>query len=335
MGTVTAALVRGDGIGPEIVAAAVEIMTAAGADVEWLDVPAGEDAFRETGSAVPDATVEAIRETGIALKGPMGVPMTGYTSPNQELRKIIDAYVNVRSVAYYPHRGHARYPGLDLTLVRDQTEDLTRGASQRSFDGQTGMALKVVTRSSSERAARFTYSWAVDHGYPSVTIGHLAPSQRDTDGLFLETALEVAAEFPDLEVAEEAIDPLCVHLLQDPSDYRLLLLQNVYGGMMCGVLAGLAGTVGIMPGGIFGPGGAIFEAGHGNAPKYAGTGRANPVGCILSGAMLLDHVGQGAVAARIRTAVHDAIEEGTTATADLGGHGSTADFARRCSDLLS
>lgn len=335
MSRVSAALVRGDGIGPEIVSAAVDVMSAAGAEVDWIDVPAGEAAFERTGHAVPPETVEAVKDTRLALKGPMGVPMSGYTSPNQGMRRIIDAYANVRSVQHYAHAGWSRYPGLDVAIIRDQTEDLTRGASQRTAGDEAGMAMKVVTRASSERVASFAYQWAEDHGIAGVTIGHLAPSQRDTDGLFLESALAVAERFPGVTVTEEAVDPLAVHLLQDPSSYRLLLMQNVYGGIFCGVLAGLAGTVGVMPGGIFGPGGAIFEAGHGNAPKYAGTDRANPVGCILSGAMLLDHVGQQDVADRVRKAVRETIEEGTTTTRDLGGSGGTAAFARRCCEVLA
>ena len=335
MSTTTAALVRGDGIGPEIIASAVEIMTAAGADIEWIDVPGGEDAFREFGAAIPEQTVDAVQQTGVALKGPMGVPMSGYTSPNQALRRAVDAYVNVRSVRHYPHNGFARYPGLDLTLVRDQTEDLTRAASQRTFSDEAGIAMKIVTRRSAERAARFSFEWAVRHGHDQVVVGHLAPTQRDTDGLFLECATQIADEFPSVELIEEALDPLAVHLLQDPSGYRLLLMQNVYGGIFCGVLAGLAGTVGVMPGGVFGPGGAVFEAGHGNAPKYVGTGRANPVGCILSGAMLLDHVGQHEAAERVRRAVHDTVIDPKVATQDLGGDGTAADFTRHCVGLLN
>lgn len=330
----SAALVRGDGIGPEIIAATVEVMTAAGAEVEWIEAPAGEDAYRETGEAVPESTAEAVRSAGVALKGPIGVPMTGYQSPNQTLRRVVGAYANARSARYYKHRGHARYPGLDLTIVRDQTEDLTRGAAQGTAGGEAGVRLKVITRASAERVARFTYRLAQARGVDRVTIAHLAPSQRETDGLFLDSAMTVADEFPGLAVTEEAVDPLCVHLLQDPSPYRIVLTTNVYGGILCGVLAGLAGTVGVMPGGIFGDGGALFEAGHGNAPKYAGHDRANPVGCILSGAMLLDHIGQSEAADRIRVAVEDTITEGRATTPDLGGTAGTAEFARRCAALL-
>ena len=194
--------------------------------------------------------------------------------------------------------------------------------------------MKVTTRTAAERVARFAYAWAIEHGRERITIGHLAPSQRATDGLFLETALAAAAEFPALSVQEEAVDPLCTHLLQDPTGYQILLTPNVYGGILCGVLAGLAGSVGLMPGGIFGPAGALFEAGHGSAPKYAGTDTANPVGCILSGAMLLDHVGQGDIADRIRRAVHDTITDGSSSTRDLGGDGGTSAFTKRCRDLL-
>lgn len=333
-GKVSAALVRGDGIGPSVVDSAVAVLAAAGAEIDWLPVPAGEDAFRDTGSALPDQTVRTVRDTGLALKGPMTVPMSGYPSPNGGMRDIVRAYVNVRGVRYYPHRGHARFPGLDVTIVRDVTEDLTRGAQQETDGGEAGIALKVITRAASERLAHFAYEWAISHGSETVHVAHLAPAQRSTDGLFLRSALSVAEQYPALRVVEEAIDPVCVHLLQDPSPYRIVLTPNVYGGILCGVVAGLAGTVGVMPGGNFGPDGAVFEAGHGSAPRYAGTGTANPVGLILSGAMLLDHVGQRDVAERVRKGVYDTIAEGVALTRDLGGAATTSEFTTRCCALI-
>ncbi|GAA1917307.1 isocitrate/isopropylmalate dehydrogenase family protein [Microbacterium aoyamense] len=332
--TVAAGLLRGDGIGPEIVDAAVAVMDAAGADIEWVTLPAGEEAFTNTGSAVPDDTAEALRSLGVALKAPYTTPLTGYTSPSWGIREAIEAYANVRTVQYFAHPG-ARYPGLNLTLVRDQTEDLSRSVSQRSSDGDVGIGLKIISRHASERVARFAMQWAVDKGDARVTVGHIATGQRATDGLFLESAMDVAPDFPGVSVDEEILDGLMTHLIQDPSSYRILLLESVYGGIMCGVMAGLAGTVGVMPGAIVGPHGAVFEAGHGSAPKYAGTGRANPAGMILSGAMLLDHVGQRDAGDRVRAAVAATIAQGDVVTRDLGGTATTSEFAARCGELAS
>ncbi|GAA3909191.1 isocitrate/isopropylmalate dehydrogenase family protein [Microbacterium invictum] len=334
MSAVPVGLLRGDGVGPEISDAALMVMAAAGADIEWVELAAGEDAFRRTGSAVPDDTAESLRTLGVALKAPYTTPLTGYTSPSWAMREAVDAYVNVRSVQYYPHRG-SRYPGLDLTLVRDQTEDLSRSVSQRSADGDVGIGLKIISRRASERVSRFAMQWAQDHGHDRVTVGHIATGQRATDGLFLESAMDVARDFPDLTVDEEILDGLSTHLIQDPSSYRILLTESVYGGIMCGIMAGLAGTVGVMPGAFIGPGGAVFEAGHGSAPKYAGTGRVNPTGMILSGAMLLDHIGQRQAGDRVRAAVASAVSEGDMLTRDLGGTATTAEFATRCSALAS
>jgi isocitrate dehydrogenase (NAD+) len=334
MTRIQAGLLAGDGIGPEITAAAVAVMDAAGAEIDWVTLAAGEDVFNRTGVAVPSETMEALRTIGVALKAPFTNPLNGYASPNWAMREAVEAYVNVRTVQYFPFRGGSRYPGLNLTLIRDQTEDLSRSVSQRSGDGHTGIGVKIITRGASERVARFAMDWAVRYGYGRVTVGHNATNQLATDGLFLDAANDVAREYPNVVIDEEILDALCTHLIQDPSAYRILLLENVYGGIMCGVLAGLAGTVGVMPGAFLGPHGAVFEAGHGSAPKYAGMGRANPAGLILSGAMLLDHVGQSQAAERVRTSVSATIAEGSTLTRDLGGTASTAEFASRCCALV-
>jgi isocitrate dehydrogenase (NAD+) len=261
----------------------------------------------------------------------MGVPRHGYRSPNQGLRAALGTFVNVRVASHVPH-ARSRYDALDVALVRDVTEDFTQGTAQRLGDDQAGVALRVTTRPTVDRLSRFAYDWARAHGRSGVTIGHLATSQRATDGLFVETATTVAErDYPDLNVTDEAIDPLCVHLLQDPTRYQVLLTGHLYGGILCGVLAGLLGSVGLLAGASFGRQGAIFEAGHGNAPKYAGTDTANPAACILSGAMLLDHIGQCDAAERVRAAVRRTVADPRFATRDVGGRAGTAAFARRCS----
>jgi isocitrate dehydrogenase (NAD+) len=332
--TVAAALVPGDGIGPEVTSATVEILRAAGADVEWHVLPGGEESFRDSGDAMPETTVQTVRELGVALKGPLEVPLRTYENPNKGLRHAISAYANVRTVQGYPLPGRPWHDGLRLAIIRELTEDVARGAAQRSADGQTGIAVKVVTRTASEKVARFGYAWAIQQGRDSVTVAHLGPSQRETDGLFLDVAMAAAADYPMLTVTEEAVDPLCVHLIQNPLPYDVVLTMNVYGGIMCGVAAGLAGSVGVMPGVNVGDDGVVFEAGHGSAPRHAGKDTANPMGVVLSGAMLLDHVGQRDVADRVRASIGRVIAEGTSAPRDLGGSGSLRAFVARVEELL-
>lgn len=317
-------LVPGDGIGPEVVAAAVQVLAAARADVEWEEVEAGSEAFAKHGSALPERTLEAVRRNKVLLKGPMTTPRQGYPSPNMGLRTALDTYANVRTARHYPPGGRSRFPGLDVAVIRDTTEDLGRGATQVIGDGEAGAELKIISRRGAERLARFGCRWAVDHGLRRVTVAHQAPSQRATDGLFLRTAQSVAAsEFPDLTLDDEAMDGVCMHLAIDPSGYEVLLAPNLYGGILCGLCAGLAGSVGSMPGAVFGDGTAIFEPGHGSAPGYAGQGKVNPTATILSGAMLLDHLGQRDAAERVRGAVAATIAEGRHVTYDLGGRAST------------
>lgn len=321
-------LVPGDGIGPEVVAATVKVLGAARADVDWEEVEAGADAFTRYGSALPEQTIEVVRRNAALLKGPMTTPQRGYPSPNMGLRMALGTYANVRSARHYPPGGRSRYPGFEVTVIRDVTEDLGRGATQVIGDGEAGAELKVISRRGAERLARFTFRWARDHGQRRVTVAHQAPSQRATDGLFLRTVKAVAAsEFPDLTLDDEAMDGVCMHLAIDPAGYQVLLAPNLYGGILCGLCAGLAGSVGLMPGAVFGDGTALFEPGHGSAPSYAGRGKVNPTATVLSGAMLLDHLGQRDAAERVRGAVAATIAEGKHVTYDLGGRASTSAMA--------
>jgi isocitrate dehydrogenase (NAD+) len=330
MAAVAAGLIPGDGIGPEITKAMTEILRAAGAQIDWIVLPGGAEAFRDHGVAMPAETVETVRELGLALKGPIEVPMHSYGNPNAGLRHAIRAYANVRTVQGYRVTGRRWYERLNVAVIRDLTEDVGRGASQRTVDDGAGMAFKAVTRSASEKVSRFAYTWTEQQGLSHVTVAHLGPSQPDTGGLFLETALKLAAEFPRLTVTEEAVDPLCMHLIQDPAQYEVILTMNVYGGILCGVVSGLAGSVGVMPGANFGDGGVVLEAGHGSAPKYVGKNTANPMGCLLSGTMLLDHVGQTEAADKVRAALAATLSEGIEVLPpDLGGKASLSAFVTR------
>lgn len=328
------ALIRGDGVGPEVMAAAEAVLAAAGADIAWREVAAGQEAFRQFGTPVPPETVAVLKQTRVLFKGPLTTPPE-YRSPNSALRTYLDTYANARLAVCYPPGGRSRYPGLNLTLIRDLTEDIPKGPEQVLASGQVGVGIKVISRTTSERLARFAGKWARRHGLQRITVGHHGDIQRATDGLFLRCVQEVAAaEFPDLTVDEEGFDALLMHLAIDPSAYQVLLTPNLYGGFLCGLCSGLAGSVGLMGGGAFGDNSALFEPAHGSAPKHAGSNRVNPTAAILAGAMLLDYLGMDAVAGRVRSAVAATIQANRQVTYDLGGTAGTAAMAAAiCSRL--
>lgn len=319
--------IEGDGIGPEVMSAAVKVLEAAGARIDWQRVQAGQEAYREHGTPLPAETVERLQQVRVLYKGPLTTPPE-YQSPNGALRRLLGTYANVRRATYFHPGGRSHYPGLDLTMVRDLHEDISRGAGQIVGDDEAGIGIKVLTRKGSERVARFAYKWARDHGLNQVTIGHHGDIQRSTDGLFLRYAKDVARlEFPELAVHDEGFDALLMHLVIDPSPYQVLLTPNLYGGFLSGFCAGLTGSVGLVPGAAFGDDCAMFEPAHGSAPAHVGGNRVNPTAAILSGAMLLDYLGQQEAAERVRTAVTDTIAENRSVTYDLGGQASTTEMA--------
>lgn len=328
------ALIPGDGVGPELTSAAVRVLEAARADLDWEEAEAGSGAYQRTGSALPEATLEVVARCRVALKGPMTVPLSGYPSPNMAIRSALGTYVNVRTVRHYEPGGRSRFPGFEVAIIRDLTEDLGRGATQQIGNGEAGAELKVISRFATERLARFAFEWMQSHRLTRVTVANQAPSQRATDGLFLRTVQQTARDYPDIALSEEAMDGLTMHLAIDPSGYQVILAPNLYGGILCGLCAGMAGSVGLMPGGGFGDGTALFEPGHGSAPRYAGLNRANPVGTILSGAMLLDYLGEADAAERVRGAVAATIREHRHVTYDLGGTAGTREMTEAiCAQL--
>lgn len=326
-------LIPGDGIGPEVIAAARLVIDRATSTISWDVVEAGDSAYRQTGNAVPPPVVASLRRTKIGLKGPMGVPTAGYTSPNTEIRNVMGLWCNIR-IAIHFEGARSPHVGTKIVLIRDVTEDLVRGV-QQMVGPDAGIAVRFITRANAVRLARFGLDYARAHGIKRVTIPNQAPSFRSTDGLFVTTVLDEAKAYPDVSVEEEAMDAVTMHLALHPQAYPMFLSPNLYGGILCGLCSGLVGGVGLMPGAnLNGDGTAVFEAGHGSAPKYAGLNKVNPTGMVLSGAMMLDHLGESDAARNIEQAVAKVIREGRHVTYDQGGTASTTVMAEAIAGAL-
>jgi isocitrate dehydrogenase (NAD+) len=319
----TVVVVPGDGIGPEVTFAARRVVDATGVAVEWIVAEAGERVFEETGTTLPERTVKVMNEVGVVLKGPMANPIGhGYASPNMALRKAAGIYANVRLARAFPG-ARTHYPGADLTVVREVTEDVFSGAAQY-VGPDAAIAVKFVTRAATHRIARFAFEYARSHRRRRITVAHKAATLKQTDGLFLDAVREVAGDYPDITLDDALIDALAMHLVRDPNGYDILLAPFQYGDILADLCAGIAGGLGLAPGASFGDGAGMFEAAHGSAPKYAGLDRVNPCALILSAALMLDHLGETGAADRIRAAVARVIAEGATTTYDLGGTAGTA-----------
>ncbi|MGH3763031.1 isocitrate/isopropylmalate dehydrogenase family protein [Actinophytocola sp.] len=317
--------VPGDGIGPEVTWAARQVIDASGVDVEWVLAEAGEDEFATSGSTIPPRTASLVREVGVVLKGPMANPVGhGYRSPNIALRQAAGVHANVR-LAWAMPGARTHFPGTDLVVVREITEDVFTGAAQQ-VGPDAAITVKWVTRAATHRAARFALEYARRHGRRRVTVAHKAATLKETDGLFLAAAREIAPEYPEIEFDDCLVDALAMHLVRDPSEFDVLLAPFQYGDILADLCAGLAGGLGVVPGASFGPRSALFEAAHGSAPKYAGRDVVNPTALVLSGALLLDHLGESAAAARVRGAVAAVVSAGRATTYDLGGTASTTEM---------
>lgn len=314
--------VPGDGIGPEVTGAARRVLDATGVAIEWVDAEAGEEVYRETGVTIPERTIELVREIGVVLKGPMANPIgQGYRSPNIALRQAGELYANVRLARAFPG-AQTRFEAADLVVIRELTEDVYCGAAQH-VGPDAAIAIKFVTRAATQRVARFALEYAQRHGHERITVAHKAATLKETDGLFLESVMEVADGYPHITVDESLIDALAMHLVRDPADYQVLLAPFQYGDILADLCAGIAGGLGMSPGASFGQEVAFFEAAHGSAPKYAGQDRVNPTALILSGALLLDHLGEATAADRVRTAVEEVVVKREATTYDLGGSAGT------------
>ncbi len=322
----TVTLLPGDGIGPEVTAAAVRVLEATGVEFEWETASAGATALAKEGSPLPPQVLDAIRRTKVALKGPTATPVgTGHRSVNVELRKQLDLYANLRPVASLPGV-KSRYEGVDLIVVRENTEDLYSGLEHVVVPGVVE-SLKIITERASTRIARFAFDYAKTHERKRITAVHKANIMKLSDGLFLDCCRKVAKGYPMVQYDEIIVDNCCMQLVLDPTRFDILLLENLYGDIVSDLCAGFIGGLGMAPGANIGEDGAIFEAVHGTAPDIAGKNMANPIALIFSGALMLDHLGEHAAADRVRAAVKAVLAEGKKLTRDLGGTAGTTEIA--------
>ncbi len=327
-------LIPGDGIGPELAEASCRVLDATGIDFEWESVEAGASAIAEHGTPLPEHVLESIRRNRVALKGPITTPVGGgFRSVNVSLRQALNLYANLR-----PARSmkglNTRYEDVDLVIVRENTEDLYAGI-EHMVGRDAAESIKIITREASERVARFAFEYAVANGRRKVTAVHKANIMKLTDGLFLQSCRTIAAEYSGrIEFEDRIVDNMCMQLVQKPELYDVLLLPNLYGDIVSDLCAGLVGGLGVAPGANIGTEAAVFEPVHGSAPKYAGLDKANPTAMILSGALMLRHLGHLEAAANLETAVRDTIAEGRATTYDLGGATGTSGFADAVIDRL-
>jgi len=325
--TYTVTLIPGDGIGPELARATVTVLEATGLSFEWRQVEAGESQIAIHGTPLPENVLESIRETRVALKGPITTPVgVGFRSVNVSLRQALDLYANLRPARSM--KGVAtRYEDIDLVIVRENTEDLYAGI-EHMVGPDAAESIKIITRFASERIARFAFDYAVANGRHKVTAVHKANIMKLSDGLFLESCRTVAADYAGrIEFEDRIVDNMCMQLVQKPDLYDVLVLPNLYGDIVSDLAAGLVGGLGVAPGANIGTKAAVFEPVHGSAPKYAGKDIANPTALILSGALMLRHLGETAAADRVEMAVREIIAEGQTVPRDLGGETGTQGFA--------
>ncbi|MHB1416473.1 MAG: isocitrate/isopropylmalate dehydrogenase family protein [Chloroflexota bacterium] len=319
-------LIPGDGIGPEIVEAARNVLEATGVKFDWDVQVAGEQAMKETGTPLPEYVLDSIRRTHVALKGPITTPVgTGFRSVNVALRKELDLYANLRPAKTY-QGVKTRYESIDLVIVRENTEDLYAGV-EHMVGPDAAESIKIITRRASQRIARFAFDYARRNGRHKVTAVHKANIMKLSDGLFLESCRQVSLEYPDVEFEDRIVDNMCMQLVQKPELYDVLVLPNLYGDIVSDLAAGLVGGLGVAPGANIGESGAVFEPVHGSAPKYAGQNKADPMAVILSGALMLEHLGEKGASRRVMTAVEGVLAEGTHVTYDLGGNATTSDMA--------
>ena len=333
-------LILGDGVGPELADAARACLDATGVSIRWDDQEAGVDCLEKYGSPLPESLMASIRRTRVALKAPITTPVGGgFRSVNVHLRQTFHLYACLRPCKSYPGV-RSRYTDVDLVVVRENTEDLYAGVefargtnatrelvatinrlsddkTIRTSDRTTGLSIKPISVEATERIHHFAFRYARQYGRKKVTTVHKANIMKHTDGLWLEVARDVAKQYPDVEFEDRIVDNMCMQLVQKPELYDVLVLPNLYGDILSDLAAGLVGGLGVAPGANLGPDAAIFEATHGSAPKYKGLNKVNPTALILSGALMLEHLGQREAARRLEAAVAAVIAEGQFVTYDL------------------
>ena len=329
-------LIRGDGIGPEVAEAMRRCVDATGVKIDWEICDAGAETLERTGELLPEATLESIRRNKIAIKAPLTTPVgTGFRSVNVHLRKTLDLYACLRPCKSYAGV-RSRYDNIDLVVVRENTEDLYAGIEfEKGSPGaaklidlvrdlgagtirpDSGISIKPISVTGSDRIVRFAFDYARENRRKKVTAVHKANIMKHSDGLFLEVSRQVAKEYPDIEFEDRIVDNMCMQLVQKPELYDVLVLPNLYGDILSDLCAGLVGGLGVAPGGNIGKEYAVFEATHGSAPKYKGQNKVNPTAMVLSGVMMLRYMNQSEAADRLEGAVVRVIAEGKSVTYDL------------------
>jgi isocitrate dehydrogenase (NAD+) len=322
-------LISGDGIGPSISSATVRLLEAAGAEIAWDAQYAGMAGVTRYGDPIPDETLDSIKRTRVALKGPLETPVgEGFRSINVQLRKTFDLYANVRPA--YTIRPGGRYEKVDIVLIRENTEGLYIGIEHYIRIGSDPRAaaesVALITRAGSERIIRYAFDYAEKHGRKKVTIVHKANILKYSQGLFLDVGRMVAREYAKIEFEEVIVDAMAMNLVLRPERYDVIVTTNLFGDILSDLISGLVGGLGLAPGANIGLGGAIFEAVHGTAPDIAGKGVANPGALMLAACMMLDYLCDEPRAQRIRTAIEETIRDGKTVTRDLGGTATTDQF---------
>jgi isocitrate dehydrogenase (NAD+) len=315
-------MIPGDGIGPEVTAAARTVIQAAGANISWVEAQAGVVAAEQFGDPLPQVTIDLLRRYRVALKGPCTTPVgKGFRSINVRLRKELDLYASLRPVQSLPGID-VPYRDVNLVVVRENTEGLYSGLEHVVVPGVVE-SLRIITRPACERIVRYAFELARHEGRRRITFCHKADVLPQSDGMFLDTARSVADDYPFLEFEEMHVDTLCMQLALDPTRFDVLVMENLFGDMLSDLCAGLVGGLGLVPGANIGSRYAVFEAVHGSAPDLAGKGLANPIAVILSAAMLLEYIGQARVGQRIEQAVRRTLQAASGLTRDLGGSGTT------------
>lgn len=315
-------LIEGDGIGPEVTAATQEVIAATGVRIDWVFAPAGLSSVESHGDPLPEITLELIRKHRVALKGPCTTPVgKGFRSINVRLRQGLDLFASVRPVRTLPGV-QLPFSNVNLVVVRENTEGLYAGLEHEVVPGVVE-SLRIITRPAAERIVRFAFELARLQGRERVTFCHKADVMKLSDGLFLQSAQTVADEFPFINFETRPIDNLCMELVLDPTQFDVLVMENLFGDVISDLCAGLVGGLGLVPGANLGSRYAVFEAVHGSAPDIAGKGLANPIALIRSGVLLLEHIGKRDAAQRIEAAIEQTLRAGLGLTRDLGGDGNT------------
>ena len=326
-------LIEGDGIGPEVTGATCQVLEAAGAPIDWERVPAGLAAFKLVGDPLPDSVIKSLRANRVGIKGPLETPKGGgYTSANVRLRQELDLFTGWRPVRSLPGV-KSRYENVDVVVLRENTEGLYAGIEHEVSPG-TIVSLKVSSAKAGERIARWAFEHARYTGRRKITVCHKKSVLPKGDGAFVDAFYRIGAEYPFIAQDEVSLDDLALGLAQDPSQFDMMLLENLYGDIVSDLCAGLVGGLGVVPGANIGQNVGVFEAVHGTAPDIAGKGIANPLAVLLSAVLMLEYMGEAKIAAKVNRAIMTVLEAGKVRTGDLGGTATTAQFTAALIDSL-